>query len=153
MSCPSGYEIYSCQYKPSQILLQPTHAAPKPSDLVSSGLHHRSLLDILGTDGVPTKIHDICNGDVGENIGHPQRMVEGGDVERMVVAIPEKGAGKSEVVSQEVTKNGDILDLANVVGAVLGISLLPVPPEPVQIGVVKEEERFCRRCSLFHHVS
>lgn len=66
-------------------------------------------------------------------------MVEGCDVEGMVVAVLEEIAGKSEIVPQEVAENRDVLDVANIVSAILRRSLLPVPPEPIQVGVVEEE--------------
>lgn len=78
-------------------------------------------------------------------------MVQRGDV-GVIVGVWEEVAWEQELVSEQIAQDRHILDLANVICAVLWVSLLPVPPETVQVGVVKEEEWIRRAGALFHEV-
>lgn len=61
----------------------------------------------------------------------------------MVMTVFEEVVWEGEVVSNEVAQDRDVLDAADVVSAVLGRRLLPVPPESIQVRMVEEEKRLC----------
>lgn len=97
------------------------------------------VLNVLGADGIASEVHDIANRDIGHDVDHPDGVVEG-RVVAYVTAVLVEEVWEGVVVLQEVAFRGGVLHEANIVGAVLGVGLLPLPPEAVQVGVVEEEE-------------
>lgn len=109
------------------------------------------LFNILRTNQVTTQVHHVGNGDIRQNVYHPQCVVQRGDV-GVIIGVWEEIAWEQEFVPEQIAHDRHILDLANVVGAILRISLLPVPPQTVQVCVVKEEEWIRWAGALFHDV-
>lgn len=107
----------------------------------------QSLVNVLGAHQVTTQIHDIPNSGVGGDTSHPQGVVQGRGVVRVSVVIHDGGAGEEPAITRQARQQGDA-SAAHLVQTAGQVVLLPSPPEPVEVRVVKEEERVTGRSGL-----
>lgn len=105
------------------------------------------VLDILRANRVPSEIHNISNSNIRHDVDHPECVVES-RVVSWVAAVLQKLSWVAEVVLAEVAVGWHILYKADIVCAVLGAGLLPLPPEPIEVGVMEEEEWVSRAGAL-----
>lgn len=105
------------------------------------------LVDVLGTNQVTTQIHDIPDGGVWGDTSHPQIVVQGRGVVRVSIVIHDSSAGEEPAIAGETREwgNASAAHLRKTAGQVV---LLPSPPEAVEVGVMKEEERVAGRSGL-----
>lgn len=104
-------------------------------------------VDVLGTDHGAVQVHDIVDRDVGGYLRqtiHVQGVVEC----RLVASVVEVVDDGMVNVANAV---GDV-GAAHIVETVLEVQLLPLPPELVQVRVVKVEDRVAGAQSWVDHL-
>lgn len=97
-------------------------------------------LDILSAYHVALQIHNIRHRNIGEQVHHPQDVVHGSNIGRVTVVLKHTVRWKQPAVLLQFGIRERVA-AAHVCEAGAEVSLLPYPPEPVQVGMVEEEER------------
>lgn len=93
---------------------------------------------VLGANGIAPDIHDIANSDVSKNIQHPKHMVQSRYVSIISIIIEDSGSGGYPFILQQVVVPWNIAT-SHIRKTIRQIYLLPLPPETVDVGVMKVE--------------
>lgn len=95
-------------------------------------------MDVLGANRVSPDVHDIPDGDVGQNTQHPNHMAQSCDVPIISIVVEDLSRGGDPFILQQVVVPRNVAT-AHVRETVGQVCLLPLPPETVDVGVVQIE--------------
>lgn len=97
-------------------------------------------MDVLGADRISPDVHNVPDSNVRHNIQHPKHMVQSCDISIISVVVKDSSCRGDPFVLQQVIIPRDVAT-AHVRETIGQIRLLPLPPEPIDVGVMQIEQR------------
>lgn len=97
-------------------------------------------MDILGADRFPSDVHDIADSNVRHNIQHPKHMIQSRDIPIISIVVEDSSCRGDPFVLQQMVVPRDVAT-AHVRETIGQVCLLPLPPEPIDVGVMQIEQR------------
>lgn len=104
-------------------------------------------MDVLGANRIAPNVHDIANSDVAQNIQHPNHVVHSRYVSIISIVVEDSSGWGDPLVLQQVVVPRNVAT-AHVCETIGQVSLLPLPPETVDVGVVQIEQGVSRAGAL-----
>lgn len=107
--------------------------------------------NVLCAKELGSQIHHISDSLVGDDLSHPQNVVQGGIVARVTVVV-EVGRRRREpaVLLHDESRRDELT--AHISEARGEVRELPVPPKAIQVGMVQEEDRVTGAGVLILHL-
>lgn len=107
--------------------------------------------NILSTDNVTTNVHNIGNGNILNHLVHRENVCQRRNVARVAAVVGEVRARSIPIIGSIECFRGRVL--TSHVGKPVGhVGGLPLPPEAVEIGMVKEKYGVARRQDRVLHL-